>query len=59
MRRKKWFKPKLTIFTRSRNDELVLEICKSGSGGGSNPIGQDNNCRVNMPPCTACGTAGS
>ncbi len=50
MPKKKWFKPKLIIFTRSRNDELVLLNCKTGSGAPTQPAGNDGDCRVSVPP---------
>ena len=52
MSKKKWEKPKLIVLVASKSQEVVLQACKGGIGGG--PSSSEGGCEKGFPVCSSC-----
>jgi uncharacterized protein (UPF0371 family) len=53
MVKKTWTTPELIVLVRSKPEEGVLAVCKSGMSHTGN-AGTDSSCRYSSAPCLDC-----
>ena len=51
-RSKKWTRPELVVFARSRAEETAVSFCKVASGAGAGFQSDNNGCYIICAQCS-------